>query len=377
MASAVSTQSTTSAPPAAGAESAPAAQQRGKARRILLSLVVIAVLLALGWGLWWWLAGRFVQSTDDAYLQADNIGVAPKISGYVAQVLVADNQYVHRGDVLVRLDARKYQAVTDQASATIAARQADLAKARADLLQQDSTIAEASAQLQGAQADVRHAQTEVARYAPLARSGAEPEERLAQLHNQLDQARSTFAARQAALRSSQTRYATLQAQLKQARAQLGVAQASAAQSQLDVDDAVIVAPLDGRIADRGVRVGQYVQPGTRLLTVVPLDALYLTANFKETQISAMRAGQAVTIHVDALPGHDLQGHIDSLAPGTGAQFALLAPSNATGNFTKIVQRVPVRIALQVPDAVRPLLLPGLSATVEVDTRSTVADARHG
>ncbi|WPO98397.1 HlyD family secretion protein [Pseudomonas sp. HR96] len=366
-------------PPAVSSPSPsiPPEEQRGKARRILLTLVGVALLLALGWGLWWWLNGRFMQSTDDAYLQADNISVAPKISGYVGEVLVTDNQYVRRGDVLVRLDARKYQAVTDQASATIAARQADRAKAEADLVQQDSTIAEASAQLQGAQADVRHAQTEVARYAPLARSGAEPEERLAQLHNQLDQARSTLAARQAALRSSQTRYATLQAQLKQARAQLGVAQASAAQSQLDVDDAVIVSPLDGRIADRGVRVGQYVQPGTRLLTVVPVDALYLTANFKETQISAMHAGQAVTVHVDALPGHDLQGRIDSLAPGTGAQFALLAPSNATGNFTKIVQRVPVRIDLQVPDALRGVLLPGLSATVEVDTRTTAADAHHG
>jgi membrane fusion protein (multidrug efflux system) len=351
--------------------------QRGKARRILLTLASVALLVGVAWAAWWWLNGRFIESTDDAYLQADSISVAPKISGYVGEVLVADNQTVKRGDVLVRLDARKYQAVSDESSATISARNADLAKAEADLVQQDSTIAEARAQLQGAQADTQHAQTEVARYAPLARSGAEPEERLAQLNNQLAQARSTMAAKQAALRSSETRYGTLQAQLKQAQAQLGVAKASGAQSQLDVDDAVIRSPLDGRIADRGVRVGQYVQPGTRLLTVVPVDAIYLTANYKETQIGKMRAGQTVTVHVDALPGNDLHGHIDSLAPGTGAQFALLPPSNATGNFTKIVQRVPVRIVLDIADDQRAALVPGLSATVEVDTRTGKADANHG
>lgn len=350
--------------------------QRGKARRILLTLAGVAVLVGVSWAAWWWITGRFIETTDDAYLQADSISVAPKINGYVAKVLVSDNQNVKRGDVLIRLDARKYQAVSDQASATIAARNADYAKAQADLVQQDSTIAEARAQLQGAEADARHAQTEVARYAPLARSGAEPEERLAQLNNQLAQARSTVAAKQAALRSSQTRYGTLQAQLKQAQAQLGVAKASEAQSQLDVDDAVIRSPLDGRVADRGVRVGQYVQPGTRLLTVVPISAIYLTANYKETQIGGMRAGQTVTVHVDALPGRDLQGHIDSLAPGTGAQFALLPPSNATGNFTKIVQRVPVRIALDVPDDLRAALMPGLSATVEVDIRTHGTDANH-
>ncbi|WP_447649951.1 HlyD family secretion protein [Pseudomonas abietaniphila] len=351
--------------------------QRGKARRVLLTLVTIALLIGVAWAAWWWINGRFIESTDDAYLQADSISVAPKISGYVGEVLVADNQTVKRGDVLVRLDARKYQAISDEASATIAARNADLAKAQADLVQQDSAIAEARAQLQGAEADARHAQTEVARYAPLARSGAEPEERLAQLNNQLAQARSTVAAKQAALRSSETRYGTLQAQLKQAQAQLGVAKASEAQSQLDVDDAVIRSPLDGRVADRGVRVGQYVQPGTRLLTVVPVNSIYLTANYKETQIGDMRAGQTVTVHVDALPGHALNGHIDSLAPGTGAQFALLPPSNATGNFTKIVQRVPVRIALDVTDDVRTALVPGLSATVEVDTRTKKAETNHG
>ncbi|WP_238938601.1 HlyD family secretion protein [Pseudomonas typographi] len=347
--------------------------QRGKARRALLALAAVTAAGAMAWGAWWWLAGRFIESTDDAYLQADSLTVAPKISGYVAQVLVADNQPVHRGDVLVRLDGRKYRAAADETSATITAREADQAKAEADLTQQDASIAEARAQLLGAQADALHAEAEVKRYAPLARSGAETQERLAELTNEQARAQSTLAARQAALRSAQSRYATLQAQVQQAKAQLGVARASDAQARLDFNDAEVRSPIDGRVGDRGVRLGQYVQPGTRLLTVVPLQALYLSANFKETQIGSMRPGQAVTGHVDALPGRDLLGHIDSFSPGTGAQFALLPPANATGNFTKIVQRVPVRIRLDVPDDLQGVLLPGLSATVEVDTRG----AAHG
>ncbi|MFF7706738.1 efflux RND transporter periplasmic adaptor subunit [Pseudomonas sp. NPDC007930] len=352
---------------------APEAQQRGKARRVLLGLAAVAAVGALGWGGWYWLHGRFIESTDDAYLQADSLTVAPKISGYVAEVLVADNQPVHRGDVLVRLDGRKYRAAADETSATISARQADLAKAEADLTQQDASIAEAKAQVLGAQADARHAEAEVKRYAPLARSGAETQERLAELSNQQAVAQSTLAARQAALRSAQTRYGTLQAQVLQAKAQLGVAQASDAQARLDFDDAEVRAPIDGRVGDRGVRQGQYVQPGTRLLTVVPLQALYLTANFKETQLGAMRPGQAVNVRLDALPGRELAGTVDSFSPGTGAQFALLPASNATGNFTKIVQRVPVRIRLDLPADLQGVLVPGLSATVEVDTRG----AEHG
>ncbi|PVZ20071.1 MULTISPECIES: HlyD family secretion protein [unclassified Pseudomonas] len=348
--------------------------QRGNARRALTGLALVAALAGGAWGGWWWLRGQYLQSTDDAYLQADSLAVAPKISGYVAQVLVGDNQAVHQGDLLVRLDARKYRAAADETRATIAAREADLARARAELAQQQASIAEASAQAQGAQADLAHAHAQYQRYAPLARSGAETQERLAELANQQAQARSTLAARQAALRSAQARLATQQAQVQQAQAQLGVAQASDTQAALDYDDAEIRAPLDGRVGDRGVRLGQFVQPGTRLLTVVPVQGLYLTANFKETQIGAMRTGQRVSVKVDALPGRELTGWIDSFAPGTGAQFALLPPANATGNFTKIVQRVPVRIRLDVPGDLQGILLPGLSATVEVDTRG---DQAHG
>jgi membrane fusion protein (multidrug efflux system) len=335
--------------------------------------LVIALLAGLGWAAQWWFVGRFIESTDDAYLQADSMTAAPKVGGYVAEVLVADNQTVTAGQPLARLDDRKYHAAFDEAQATVAARRADVAKAEADIVQQDASIAQSRAELQGAEADAGHAKAQVQRYAPLARSGAETEERLADLRNDQARASTGLSAKHAALRASQTRIGTLQAQLQQARAQLAVAQASAAQSQLDLEDTTVRSPIDGRIGDRSVRVGQFTQPGTRLLTVVPVQQLYLTANFKETQIGDMRPGQTVTVHVDALPGRDLQGHVDSITPGTGAQFALLPPSNATGNFTKIVQRVPVRILLDIPDDVRAALVPGLSVTVDVDLRS----AHHG
>ena len=184
--------------------------------------------------------------------------------------------------------------------------------------------------------------------------------------------------------SAQTQIAATTAQIAQARAQLEAAKASAQQSRLDLDNTVVRSALAGNVGDRTVRVGQYVQPGTRMLTVVPVQSSYIEANFKETQIGRMRIGQPVTLHVDALPGADLHGTVDSFAPGTGSQFALLPPENATGNFTKIVQRVPVRVRVDTGPETRSVLLPGLSVTVEVDTRSArdrdariEAENRHG
>lgn len=344
--------------------------------RVLLGLGGVALVAAVAWGGWWYFEGRHFESTDDAYLQADSMTVAPKIGGYIAEVLVADNQRVEAGQPVARLDVQNYRAASDKSAAIVAAREADVARAEAELAQQDATIAQNRAELAGADNDLKHARAQVQRYTPLARSGAETEERLADLVNEQARAASTLAARQAALRASEVRTATLKAQVQQARAQFAEAKASARQSDIDLDDTLLRSPIAGNVADRGVRVGQYAQPGTRLMTIVPLQSLYLTANFKETQIGAMRPGQRVIVHVDALPGRDLQGHIDSLAPGTGAQFALLPPSNATGNFTKIVQRVPVRIVLDIPAELNQVLLPGLSATVEVDLRST-GDQHHG
>ncbi|WP_092141916.1 HlyD family secretion protein [Cupriavidus sp. YR651] len=355
--------------PAAGfPPSHASATKPSRRRRILMTAGIVLLVGGLAAATHWWRVGRFIESTDDAYIQADSVTVAPKVSGYVAEVFVRDNQQVAAGQALVRLDNRQYQAAYDEAEANVASRQADVARAEADLAQQKARIAQAGAEVDGARANARYAASQVERYAPLVKSGAETEERTAELRNAQTRATTTLTANEAALRVEQSQTVTLQARLQQARAQLEVAEASARQSKLNLEDAVVRATTAGRVADKGVRVGQFAQPGTRLLTEVPVQDLYLTANFKETQVGRMRAGQPVTLHVDALPGEDLHGVVDSLSPGTGSQFALLPAQNATGNFTKIVQRVPVRIHVDVTPEARAVLMPGLSVVVDVDTR---------
>lgn len=344
----------------------PALQTR---RRIVLAGVGGTLLLgAAVWGVRWWTVGRFIESTDDAYLKADSVTIAPKVSGYVDEVYVGDNQTVTAGQKLVQLDGRQYEAALEQTNAAIAARKADIERGVAELALQQANIAQARAQLQGARANAAHAIEEVKRYQPLVASGAESTDRLAELINARDQAESALAASSAALEAAERQPAAIEAQIDQARAQLQAAEAAAREAQLDLQDTVVRSTLDGRVGDRTVRVGQYAQPGTRLMTIVPVQDIYLEANFKETQIGRMRPGQPATISVDALPGVELHGTVSSLAPGTGSEFALLPPENATGNFTKIVQRVPVRIRLDANPAVRAVLVPGLSVTVSVDTR---------
>ncbi|MBV8603581.1 MAG: HlyD family secretion protein [Pelomonas sp.] len=358
----------------AAAPHAPAKTMRG---RLLGSLFGGAVLLAgLAWGVHYWRVGRFIESTDDAYLKADVVVVAPKVGGYVAEVLVKADQLVRQGDPLVRLDARNYQAALDQARAQLESRQADLVRARADIAQQQAQIEQAQAQETVARLAARHAQDELARYAPLAPTGAATDERLAELRNTAEQAQAKLASASAVLKAARSRLATNAAQVAQAEAQQKAAEAARQQSHLDVDDTLLRSALDGRVGDLTVRVGQFAPPGTRLMSVVPVQQVYLVANFKETQLARMHAGQPVEVRVDALPGQTLHGTVESFAPGTGAQFALLPPENATGNFTKIVQRVPVRIRVDADAALRARLLPGLSVTADVDTRDA-ATPSHG
>jgi membrane fusion protein (multidrug efflux system) len=337
---------------------------------IVILLAVVAVL-----GLNWWTHGRFVQTTDDAYLHADQVTVAPKVSGYVDQVYVAENQTVAPGQPLVRIDARSYQAALAQQSAAIDARRADIALSERQLAQQEAAIDQSRAQLAGAQANAVYAAHEAERYKTLSSEGVETQERAAQAKNQQDQAAAALKADAAALAVAQRQIAALHAQIEQAKAQLEGAQAQANAAQLNVGDTLLRASIAGRIGDKTVQLGQFVQPGTRLMSIVPTAQIYLVANFKETQIGRMRIGQPATVKIDALGGQTIEGRVESFAPGTGAQFALLPPENATGNFTKIVQRVPVRFSLQAPADIADHLLPGLSATVEVDTtRLPVANA---
>ncbi|WP_118182377.1 HlyD family secretion protein [Paraburkholderia phosphatilytica] len=369
---------TAGAPPRGGASQEPKAEaaRRPTTRVVLIIIGLIALVVGALWLARWWTVGRFIQSTDDAYLQADSVTIAPKVSGYVTDVFVGDNQTVKAGQPLAKLDMRQYQASLDQAQATIDARAADIQRAQADILQQQANVTQAKAQQDVARVSLQHAEDDVRRYTPLVATGAETSERLASLVSTRDQARATLAANAAAVKAAQTQIGATQAQIAQAQAQVEAGQASLRQARLDLHDTTLYSPLDGRVGDRTVRVGQYVQPGTRLMTVVPVQNVYLEANFKETQVGRMRVGQPATLHIDALKGTDLHGVVDSFAPGTGAQFALLPPENATGNFTKIVQRVPVRIRIDTGPETRKVLLPGLSVTVDVDTRSANDDARR-
>ena len=350
-------------------EDSASAPKRRRLGLILGTAAVIALIAGAFWFVRHQTYGKYQQSTEDAYLQADSVTVSARVSGYVSEVLVHENQDVKPGQPLLRIEAPDYPAQAAQGQAQINLATANAANAEALIGEQEAAIEQARAMLAAAQTKARFAAAEVARYAPLAATGAEPREKLATLRTQAAQAAQDVAAQRATTQGAERRIASLQAQIAQAKAQGQSARAQLEAAQRNVRDMVIRASVAGRVGDLSARVGQFVQPGLRLMSVVPVQQLYLEANFKETQLGLMREGQPAEIEVDALPGVTLHGHVASLAPGTGAQFSLLPPQNATGNFTKIVQRVPVRIAIDADPSIKKLLLPGMSVGVSVDTRS--------
>lgn len=323
--------------------------------RLLMILAAVVLVAGVSYGTYWFAYGRHFESTNDAYLGADSVTIAPKVGGYVAEVAVGDNQRVKAGDVLVRIDPRDYRTALDRATA-------DLENARATAANIDAQLEEQQATITQAQAAVAFSEQEFRRYNDLARTGVGSAQRQQQAESDLAQRRATLAAALAHID-------VLKTQRQQADAVIAAKTAALDQAKIDLAQTTLTAPIDGVVGDRTVRAGQLVQPGTRLLTVVPIQSVYLIANFKETQTGQMHPGQPVTVDIDSYPGHPIEGTVDSLAPGTGAQFALLPPENATGNFTKIVQRVPVKIALDPRDPLTTQLRPGLSVTATVDTRT--------
>ena len=351
-------------------EKKPSPLANPKVRIGLIVAGVVLVIAGIVWFVHYWERGRFQQETNDAYLDADQVAIAPKVPGYVDQVLVGDNQTVEVGQPLVKIDEHDVLARHDQALAQVAQGLAGIAQIEAQIRQQQAQIALSRAQLAGAEQTARHAQSEVDRYTPLEAQGAQTAEQLENMRQQRDQAVSQVAADRAQRDAALRQIDTLKAQIGVTEAQVEQARAQARQAEDDLRSTLVRSSIAGRVGDRTVRVGQYVQPGTRMMSVVPVADVYLVANFKETQIGLMRVGQPATIEVDALSGVTLHGEVDSFAPGTGAQFALLPPQNATGNFTKVVQRVPVRIHVDADDEARKVLLPGLSVEVTVDTLGT-------
>jgi len=353
--------------PAAAALARP---PRRSQRRVVLAAVALAALMGGGsFGYRWWTTGRFLEDTDDAFVQADMVAVSSRLAGQVAEVRVGDNERVHKGDVLVRLDDRDLQAALAQARADVGAAAADIQSLQAQLRLQASTIAAADADIASAEASAAYAKAEFTRYSDLVRTGTGSQQRAQQAEADIKGRDAGSARARAMAEAARQQVTVLQSQVGRAQAASMRAKAMNDQAELNLSYASVVAVTDGAVGDRTVRAGQYVQPGTRLLNVVPMGAsLYVIANFKETQLVRMGAGEAVRLDVDMLGGEPMRGIIDSLAPGSGATFALLPPENATGNFTKIVQRVPVRIRLD-DDPRLAQLRPGLSVTASVDTRT--------
>jgi len=344
-------------------------------RHALWGAGFLLVVGALAWGERYWTVGRFVQSTDDAYIKADSTLVAPKVSGYIAQVLVNDNETVKQGQTLALIDDRDLQTALREADATLAAATAAVTNLSAQLTAQESRIREAQADLEVAQTSTELARHNDARRREMAKVGYGSEEQADDSATDLRTKIASVARTQAALAESRDQIDVLRTQRDLAEAQHQRALAARQQAQLNLSYSVIRAAIDGTVGARTVRVGQFVNAGTQLMEIVPLQQTYVVANFKETQLTQIRAGEIAHIRVDTFPGEELTARVDSLAPASGLEFSLLPPDNATGNFTKIVQRVPVKLVFEDASKLAGRLRPGMSVDVAVDTRAIPTAAK--
>lgn len=337
-----------------------------KKRLPLIVAGIAAIGLVVG-GVVWWQGKQRWEATENAFVQADTTEVSPQIDGYVVEVLVRDNQRVEAGQVLIRLDDADARANLAQAEANLAALQAGVQNVDARAEQEQAVIASRAAAVTQAQAQADLARQQVARYGRLAEQGWVSQQRIETEQAGVRTAQASVAEAQAALVAEQRAAGVLGSTRSQSVASVQQAQAAVDKARIALERTVIRAPVAGVVGARGVRVGQYVRPGGQILSIVPLGDTYVVANFKETQMDRLRLGQTVEISADAFPGQHLTGHIDSFAPATGSEFALIPIENATGNFTKITQRVPVRI--RVDRASGAALRPGLSVEVKVDLKS--------
>jgi membrane fusion protein (multidrug efflux system) len=346
---------------------------RLRARR--LAPFILTLLMALGaitYGHHWWTIGRYIETTDDAYAGGNVTTVSPHVAGFIAEIPVSDNQYVQAGQLLVRLDDRDFVAALDRAKAVAAEREAALVALEAKYQLQQSLIRQAQADLTAKTAAAGFAREEEVRYRTLALTPAGSRQNAERALAADQEAQSAMEATAAALAAAHQQLSVLDAEIAAARAGVAQAQADLETARLNLGYTEIRSPIDGYVGNRAAQVGAYMSSGGYLLSVIPANGLWIDANFKEDQLARMRPGQPVTVVADVLPGRVFHGHIQSVAPGTGAVFSVIPPENATGNFTKIVQRVPVRIVLDDPDAKLGELRPGLSTTVSVDTRPSQA-----
>ena len=349
--------------------------------RQAIKRAALALVLALGiagaadFGYGYLTHGRYLETTDDAYVKADSTIISPKVSGYIAQVLVGDNEKVKAGQLLAVIDDRDFRTALDQANADVAASEAAVRNLDAQITLQQPVIEQGTADVAAAEANLKFAQEEQQRYDGLMKTGSGTIQRAQQTDAALREKVAQLQHGKSGLLAAQRKVDVLTTDRAKAVAQLDHARAVAQQAELNLSYTKISAPVDGTVGARSLRVGQFVQAGTQLMAVVPLEAVYVVANFKETQLTHVRDGQPVEIRIDGFHETRLRGHVDSLSPASGLEFALLPPDNATGNFTKIVQRVPVKIVLD-DHTLSGLLRPGMSAEPTVDTKATVLAERQ-
>ncbi len=345
-------------------------------RRLALAFLGLIAAGGVAWYGWdWWRVGRFIETTDDAYVGGNVTTLSPHVAGFIAKILVGDNQRVHAGQLLITLDDRDYRANLEHAEAVVRNQTAALANLYAKYSLQQSKIAEAQAKLAADQAAAGYAHADAARYHALAVTtfGTLQADQKAFAADR--EAEAALRSGRAGLDAAKQQLAVIDTESAEARASLAQSQADLRTAQLDLGYTRIRSPIDGYIGDRAAQIGAYATVGAALLSIVPAHGLWIDANFKEDQLAQLHAGEQASFVADVFPGRTFTGHVLSLAPATGAVFSVIPPENATGNFTKIVQRVPVRIAVDDGNATLGLLRPGLSATVAVDTRSAAANGR--
>jgi membrane fusion protein (multidrug efflux system) len=355
-----------------GSEPAPAPVviKKFNFRKLLTVGAAAAVMAGAAWYGWdYWTIGQYLVSTDDAYVKADNTTIAPKVSGYLHEVLVGDNEPVTAGQVLARIDDRDFKVALDQAKADVAAARAAITSKQAQLGVQEAAIDAARATIDVDKATVTFAAQENKRYTDLAATGFGSVQNAQQAQSRNAGAQAAIARDTANLASAVKQVDLLKAEIVQANATLARTEAVQSQAQLNLEYTSIIAPIDGIVGNRTLRPGQFVQAGTQLMSLVPATGAYVVANYKETQLTDVRQGQAVDIAVDMFPGQIVHGHVDSIAPASGQEFALLPPDNATGNFTKVVQRIPVKLALDRGTNPSIELRPGMSVIPTIETRS--------
>jgi membrane fusion protein (multidrug efflux system) len=349
--------------------SAPADKRRSSRKRLVIAAVLLAVVAGSGYeGYGWWTNGRFMVSTDDAYVQADITILAAKASGYVASVEVENNARVEAGQVIARLDDVDYRLAVQAAQDKLATQQSAITRIGRQIEAAEAATTQADAQIAAARADAERSVADYQRQLQLSQSDFASRARLEQAKADRDRAAANVKGAEASLVAARANVAVLKAQQGEAERLASEYRTALARAERDLSFTVIRAPVAGVLGNRAVEVGAYVQPGTRLGALVPLSSVHVDANFKETQLASIRPGETVEIEVDAFGGRHFSGRVESVAPASGATFSLLPPENATGNFTKIVQRVPVKITLKDEDlkALSGRLVPGMSVIAEVE-----------